>query len=406
MVKTLMYKTLRTRVIFLLILIMVSFAAEEISAEEISWITKKLSADFYSEGVCVGDFNHDGEMDVASGPWWYEGPDFEKQHQLYAQDPFDPHGYSNNFFSFSEDLNKDGWDDILVLGFPGQDASWFENPKGAQRFWTRHQVMNRVDNESPTFVDITGDDQKELVCSVDGYFGYAVVNPEDPALPWEFKRISDQSAGGQFTHGLGVGDVNGDGRADIIEKNGWWEQPNQEDGAWVKHSVPFGEGHGPSQIYAYDVDDDGDQDVVCSLSAHGYGLAWYENQGDGDQFQIHKIMGATSEENEFGVVFSQLHALELKDMNGDGLKDIVTGKRYWAHGPKGDPDPLLPAVIYWFQLERSADGDTIRWIPRMIHDDSGVGVEVVVEDLNQDSQLDIIVGNKKGTFVHLQRKAD
>ena len=67
---------------------------------------------------------------------------------------------------------------------------------------------------------------------------------------------------------------------------------------------------------------------------------------------------------------------------------------------------MLPAVIYWFQLERSADGDTIRWIPRIIHDDSGVGVEVVVEDLNQDSQLDIIVGNKKGTFVHLQRKAD
>ena len=380
----------------------VTILCNPLHAEDISWNTKQLASDFYSEGVTAGDFNHDGIQDVASGPWWYEGPSFEQRHQFYAQDAFDPHGYSNNFFSFTDDFNSDGWDDILVYGFPGNDVSWYENPKGADRFWPRHQVMDVIDNESPTFLDINRDGRKDVICSVGGYFGFAEVNQDDPALPWKFNAISDQSAGGKFTHGLGVGDVNGDGRLDILEKNGWWEQPEELGNQWVQHKTPFGEGYGPAQIYTTDVDGDGDNDVICSLSAHGYGLAWYENLGDGDQFTIHKIMGATPAENEFGLVFSQLHAVEMADINGDGLQDIITGKRYWAHGPSGDADPQHPAVVYWFELQRSEDGSTVRWLPRQIDNNSGVGTEVKVADLNGDGHLDVFVGNKKGTYVHWQ----
>lgn len=380
-------------------------------SQEIAWQTRQLSSDFYSEGATVGDFNHDQIADVASGPFWYEGPDFQKHHRFYAQDSFDPHGYSNNFFAYTSDFNQDGWDDILVFGFPGKDASWFENPKGEERFWPRHQVLDAVDNESPTFTDLTGDGVAEIVCSSGGYFGYAEINRDAPSAKWTFHKISDQTAGQRFTHGLGVGDVDGDGRMDLLEKSGWWQQPDSlaGDPVWQKHAFNFAPGS--AQMFAYDVDGDGDQDVITSLNAHGYGLAWYEqldrdtNQAASPDFKQHLILGSKASDSPYGVLFAQLHAVNLVDINADGLKDIVTGKRWWAHGPRGDVQPNAPAVLYWFELRRPADGKgTVDWVPHKIDDDSGVGTDVRVVDLNGDDAVDVIVGNKKGTFISLQKR--
>ncbi|MCG8651539.1 MAG: FG-GAP-like repeat-containing protein, partial [Pirellulales bacterium] len=158
-----------------------------------------------------------------------------------------------------------------------------------------------------------------------------------------------------------------------------------------------------------DVDGDGDNDVICCQNAHGYGLTWFEQTKDDDggiTFKKHVIMGSKPAENRYGVVFSQPHAMELVDINGDGLKDILTGKRYWAHGPRGDAEPNAPAVIYWFELQRGQTAADVRWIPRLIDDDSGVGTEVNFADLNNDGAVDVVVGNKKGTFVHLQQRTE
>jgi len=99
---------------------------------------------------------------------------------------------------------------------------------------------------------------------------------------------------------------------------------------------------------------------------------------------------------------SQLHAFDLVDINGDGLKDILTGKRFWAHGPKGDKEPDAPAVVYWFELKRGVQGQ-VEYIPHMIDDNSGVGTQVTAADLNGDRVPDVIVGNKKGIFLHLSK---
>lgn len=366
--------------------------------------TKKvLSEQFLAEGSNFGDFNRDGVIDIVAGPYWYEGPDFTQKHEYYPVREFDPEHYSDNFFAHAYDFNGDGWSDILIVGFPGEDASWYENPGEEGGHWQRHKVFDIVNNESPAWADLTGDGRPELVFIYDGYYGYAGPDPNDATQPWVFHPISSKGPWERFTHGLGIGDVNGDGRNDILEKDGWWEQPESLDGdpVWTHHPANFGEGG--SQMYAYDVDGDGDNDVITSLKAHGYGLAWYE-QVQEDEFVQHIIMTDRPENNRYGLSFSQLHAIDLVDMDGDGVKDIVTGKRHWAHGSSGDSDADTPSVIYWFRTVRSGDGQTVDFVPYLIDGESGVGVQLIVGDLNGDELPDLVSSNKQGTIILLHER--
>jgi len=393
----------------------------------------QLTDQFWCEGATFGDFNHDGKGDVVAGPYWWEGPDFKKRHEYYpakqtfkrkTQDGAEEtvpgfegalgvnNAYSDNFFAFAQDFNKDGWDDILIYGFPGKDASWYENPKGSEGSWKRHKVVDIVDNESPAWGDITGDGKNEVICNSEGYYGYAEPNWSDPAQPWKFTPISPKKGWQRFTHGLGYGDVNGDGKMDLLEKDGWWENNGMSE--WKQHKMPFAAAYGSAQMYAYDINGDGLNDVITSLAAHGYGLAWYEQLKERDEngeirFTQHNILNpqtnpkAPPANNKYGLRFAQLHAIDLIDMDGDGLKDIVTGKRFWAHGSKGDAEPNEPAVLYWFKMSRGAD-KSVEFIPYKIDDDSGIGTQVVAGDVNGDKLPDIVVGNKKGVFVFLHSK--
>ncbi|HAY81836.1 MAG TPA: hypothetical protein DCY79_18690 [Planctomycetaceae bacterium] len=379
--------------------------------ELISWNTKQLSATFFGEGAFFGDFNNDGAVDVVSGPFWYQGPEFSKQLAYRRAKPFKPEGYSDNFLTFVHDFNNDGWDDILIIGWPGYregyEHVWYENPQGKKGNWPRHEVFKEVDNESPAFGNLVGDSNPELIFHFQGQLGWAAYDPENPTQPWVFHRISENLKLTRYAHGLGFGDVNGDGRPDFVQSRGWWEQPESLDGdpLWKHHAWPF-ELDG-AQMLVYDVDGDGDNDIVTAVASHKYGIAWLEHTKTDEgkiAFKMHRFINEKPEENRYGVKFSQPHALDTADVNGDGLIDFIVGKRFWAHGPKGDPEPNAAAVTYWFELKRGVKGvpGGVDFVPHLIHDDSGVGTQVAAGDLNGDGLPDVIAGNKKGTHIHLQ----
>ncbi|MDO8541478.1 MAG: VCBS repeat-containing protein [Opitutaceae bacterium] len=390
-----------------------------------SFRKQHLETYYWSEGAALGDLNRDGKPDAVYGPYWWEGPDFTRRHELYpptktfkltdtggTEKTFPgfeggfgrKNAYStDNFFAFIHDFNGDGWNDVLTYGLPHTPAFLYVNPAGRDQHWARHTVLDEVDNESPTFTDLTGDGRPEVVCVNGGNFGYATPDGSNPATKWTFVPISSGGTWQRYTHGLGVGDLNGDGRLDLLFKDGWFEQPPSLAGnpAWKLHRFFFAPAS--AQMFAYDVDGDGLPDVVTALAAHGFGFAWYQQLKDktpdgGPDFKPHVFMNREPRENRHGVTFSEIHAVELVDMDGDGMKDIVTGKCFWAHGPTGAPESHAPAVLYWFKLVRMSDG-SVDWVPNLIDDNSGVGRQVGLGDVNNDGRPDIIIGNKKGAFV-------
>ena len=367
----------------------------------------QLTDTYYSEGANFGDLNGDGVADIVYGPYWFAGPDYAKKHEIYEPVAQPTEQYADNFFSWVYDFNADGFNDILVVGFPGTPGYVYENPgnKRHGEHWPRHEIADWVSNESPQFKDLVGDARPELACSRDGFYGYLTPDWEQPFSPWTFHRTSRQVAHKRFGHGLGIGDVNGDTRQDILASNGWFEQPANLNGdpMWKFHPVEFAEA--AADLFAYDVDGDGDNDVITSLSAHNYGLAWYEQtRVDGTiAFRKHLIMGRETTDNKYGVLFTEPHSVNLADIDGDGLKDICTGKTYYSHH-KQSPMWGAGAVVYWFQLQRDENG--VEWIPRKADGEAGIGRQLVVGDINDDQLPDFVMGGMKGCHVLLHKKED
>jgi hypothetical protein len=376
---------------------------------QITWKKVVLDTKFRTEGVAVADVNKDGKPDVLNGEYWYEAPDW-KPHEMQPPADFKDgeRNYSRSFACWADDFNADGFADLIVIDFPGAPCYWMENPAGKSGHWRKHPIWHSACNETPIYADLLGTGKRVLIMGwqpkgkeTEGQMAYFAPNPKDAYAMWAMHPISEPSAPGKempgtrkFSHGLGVGDLNGDGKQDVICTGGWWEQPMETDGKspWAFHPANLGEAC--ADMFAHDVDGDGKADVL-STSAHKFGIWWHKQRADAKgghpAFQTSTL---------FAMMSSETHAAHFVDVDGDGQKDLVTGKRWWSHG-RSEPGSSWAARVYWFKMVKEKDGIT-SFTPYVIDEDSGIGTQFAVTDVNGDGLLDVVSSNKKGVRVIFQ----
>jgi hypothetical protein len=396
-ISTIKFPVAGFKLIFCMLFILIPpHVFSQTSGNKVKFSKFHLWDEFYSEGVHVADINKDGRTDIVAGARWFEAPDW-KVHDIWKHKKFDyTKGYSDSFLNFVMDVNEDGWIDLISFDFPGREVYWMENPKGEDVLWKRFLIDSAASNESPMMADIDGNGRMDLVFANEklGHMAFFTPMVNAKKVTWKRTVISEKKATGigMFSHGLGWGDINGDGIKDIIIRGGWWEAPkDMKVLPWEFHEADLGESC--AQMLTYDFDNDGDNDVVSS-SAHDYGLWWYEQSFDksGKSFFITHTIDSS---------FSELHSLVLDDINRDGYPDLVTGKRYFSHQGRG-PGGLEPAVLYWFELLKDGRNKPV-WVRHLIDNNSGVGIQFVTADLNKDGKSDIVISNKNGVFYFQQQ---
>jgi hypothetical protein len=364
---------------------------------------------FRSEACGVADFNNDGKLDIIAGPYWYEAPDW-KPHQIRSlqgklDDKGKSHqvdekgiGYWDDFMNLPLDVDGDGLTDVVTCCWFSKEVDWYRNtgPGGPQ--WPMAVGDKNGNYECGDLHDIDGDGKRLEIL------------PGTKDTKWYEVGVRDDGRRGLIRHdvsqnqrlfGGGVGDINGDGRPDIVRPDAWYEAPSDpRKGQWTEHPLAVGgltEGqaeHTP-QIRVYDVDDDGLNDLVTS-SAHRHGIFWYE--------QARKGTEPSWKQHVIDKSWSQAHSITLADLDGDGDLDLVTGKRFFAHNGN-DPDANSPPGVYWYELKR---GTAVQWVRHIISYDEGIGsgLDIPVVDLDGDGDLDIVVTGKWGGPVYFENIAE
>ena len=338
------------------------------------------------EAASVFDVDNDGILDIVCGEYWYEGPNWVK-HKICEVKPEGE--YYNDFSDLPLDVNGDGFTDIVTGAWWEATLKWRENPKGRYEEWKVHDIDECGSIETTRLFDIDGDGIPEIFPNTPGtpLRYYKLVADQKGRGTGEFAKqvIFDQPSG----HGLGFGDIDGDGHADIILCKGWLEAPKDKaHGEWIFHPE-FDLGSASIPIVVHDVNKDGLADLIVG-QAHGYGLHWWEQKKDskGKRSWIKHDIDPSS---------SQYHDLQMADIDNDGELELVTGKRYRAHCGK-DPGADDPVGIYYFKIHSGKFAKNIIDYGK-VPEASGCGIHFAIADLNSNGWLDIVAPGKEGLYL-------
>jgi hypothetical protein len=333
-----------------------------------------------NESCAIADINGDGRPDIVSGENWYEAPKWTKHR-------FRELGFANNYIdNFSDlplDVNGDGKIDIVSVSWFARHIVWFENPGKTGASWKEHEGQNQWNVEFAFLVDLDNDGKAQEILPQFAGKGSVTAWYEAKGGKLVEHIVSPESYG----HGIGAGDVNGDGRADILTPKGWLEAPaDPRSGNWKMHAE-WDADKQPGFMHVLDINGDGKNDILYG-NAHDYGIYWMENLG-----------GGKWKRNLIDDTWSQGHASTLIDLNGDGKKDFLTGKRYMAHDH--DPGARDPLGIYWYEYLVSPQTKKVEWVRHVIDYSSqaGAGMQIAVQDIDKDGDLDFATGGKSGVYL-------
>ena len=267
--------------------------------------------------VFAEDINNDGYQDIvavgkANGgevAWWEND----------GEQNFTFHSIKQNFYGArgvrAEDLNDDGEIDIIAAAWRDNTILWWENDGNEN--WTEHEIdTNFVGAHTVDIKDVNGDGYMDVLCSGFDYYGHEgeiAWWESDGQIPigWEKHLISARFQQSPFVFGA---DMDGDDDLDVIacgELNDevyWWENLGNE--TFTEHMIDnnFDAAH---TVIAKDIDGDEDLDILGAACISGK-LAWWENIGYND-FVKHGL-GA----------FPGALWLDAADFDQDGKVDLLS----------------------------------------------------------------------------------
>jgi hypothetical protein len=347
--------------------------------QETVFLAHRLGAD-HTEGITSIDMNGDGYPDLLSGSYWYENPGPNggewKRHQFRT---VGTHGeFVSDCGEWAIDVNHDGAPDVVTTGWIANGLWWYENPKKPGAMWERHFITDSFDTEGGAEADINGDGKPDVALAHYNHSGLLWVDFSGPQ-----PKVHHVGGKEQDGHGVGIADVDGDGKADLLTPYGWFRNIDADHDKWEWHP-DWNLGDAGFPILGYDVNNDGKLDIIYG-QGHSYGLYWLEQTGTGAD--RHWVKHTIDES------FSQSHALRLVDIDGDGQPELITGKRYRGHSGN-DPGSYDPIVVYYYKIDRKTA--TFHRYAISVNGTAGIGTQILAEDFDRDGDIDLATAGKTG----------